>query len=146
MNETKDKEIAVIGLFDDRPALERAIDALQAGGFRSNDIGDAARCAVEQGSRSREAHQSAGRRDGRRGGRRCCRRHARSPPRYRRARHPGAWILIAAGPIVAALAGAGAGGAVGTLTGSLIGLGIPEFEAKSYEGYLNEGSARWRAA
>ena len=38
MNETKDKKIAVIGLFDDRPALERAIDALQAGGFRSDDI------------------------------------------------------------------------------------------------------------
>ncbi len=59
---------------------------------------------------------------------------------------PGLGPFIAAGPIVAALAGAGAGGAVGTLTGSLIGLGIPEFEAKSYEGYLNKGSARWRAA
>ena len=52
---------------------------------------------------------------------------------------PGLGIFIAAGPIVAALAGAGAGGAVGTLTGSLIGLGIPEYEAKRYESYVNKG-------
>jgi hypothetical protein len=41
---------------------------------------------------------------------------------------PGVGIL-AAGPIVAALAGAAAGGAAGGLIGGLIGLGIPEHEA-----------------
>lgn len=38
--------------------------------------------------------------------------------------------LIAAGPIVAALAGLGAGGAAGGLIGGLVGLGVPEHEAK----------------
>jgi len=52
---------------------------------------------------------------------------------------PGVGPLIAAGPIVAALAGAGVGGAVGGLTGALIGMGIPEYEAKRYEGRVKEG-------
>jgi hypothetical protein len=52
---------------------------------------------------------------------------------------PGIGPLIAAGPIVATLAGVGAGGAVGGFTGALIGMGIPEFEAKRYEGRLQRG-------
>jgi hypothetical protein len=52
---------------------------------------------------------------------------------------PGVGPLIAAGPIMAALAGIGVGGAVGGLTGGLIGLGIPEYEAKRYEGRLQKG-------
>jgi hypothetical protein len=52
---------------------------------------------------------------------------------------PGLGPFIAAGPIVAALAGVGVGGAVGGVTGALIGLGIPEYEAKRYEGRVKEG-------
>jgi hypothetical protein len=52
---------------------------------------------------------------------------------------PGVGPFIAAGPIVAALAGIGAGGAVGGLTGALVGLGIPEYEAKRYEGRITKG-------
>src|SRR5438128_2045418 len=52
---------------------------------------------------------------------------------------PGVGPLIAAGPIVAALAGAGVGGVVGGLTGALVGMGIPEYEAKRYEGRVKEG-------
>jgi hypothetical protein len=52
---------------------------------------------------------------------------------------PGVGPLIAAGPIMAALAGLGVGGAVGGLTGAMIGMGIPEFEAKLYEGRLQKG-------
>ncbi|CAN5695403.1 hypothetical protein BH11PLA1_BH11PLA1_03350 [soil metagenome] len=48
--------------------------------------------------------------------------------------------LLAAGPIVAALAGAGAGAAAGGLLGGLVGLGIPETEVKFYEDALNQGS------
>jgi hypothetical protein len=40
---------------------------------------------------------------------------------------------------MAGLAGLGVGGAVGGLTGALIGMGIPEFEAKRYEGRLQKG-------
>ncbi len=52
---------------------------------------------------------------------------------------PGVGPLIAAGPIMAALAGVGAGGAVGGLVGALVGMGIPEYEAKRYEGRIKEG-------
>jgi hypothetical protein len=52
---------------------------------------------------------------------------------------PGVGPLMAAGPIVAALAGAGAGGAAGGVAGALIGLGIPEYEAKRYEGRVRSG-------
>ncbi|MGZ8478320.1 MAG: DUF3341 domain-containing protein [Candidatus Binatia bacterium] len=53
---------------------------------------------------------------------------------------PGVGPFIAAGPIMAALAGAGVGAAVGGLTGALVGMGIPEYEAKRYEGKIKEGS------
>jgi hypothetical protein len=52
---------------------------------------------------------------------------------------PGIGPLVAAGPIVAALAGAGALGATGGLVGGLIGAGIPEVEAKRYAGRIREG-------
>jgi hypothetical protein len=52
---------------------------------------------------------------------------------------PGVGPLIAAGPIMGALAGVGVGGAVGGLIGALIGMGIPEYEAKRYEGRVKEG-------
>lgn len=52
---------------------------------------------------------------------------------------PGVGPLIAAGPIMAALAGLGVGGAVGGIVGALVGMGIPEFEAKRYESAVREG-------
>jgi hypothetical protein len=47
--------------------------------------------------------------------------------------------IVAAGPIVAALTGAGAGGLAGGLIGALVGWGIPEERAKVYESGLKEG-------
>src|SRR6201984_1963663 len=52
---------------------------------------------------------------------------------------PGVGPLIAAGPIMAALAGVGVGGAVGGIVGALVGMGIPEYEAKRYEGAVKDG-------
>lgn len=52
---------------------------------------------------------------------------------------PGVGPLIAAGPIMAALAGMGAGAALGGATGALIGLGIPEYEAIRFEGRIKSG-------
>jgi hypothetical protein len=52
---------------------------------------------------------------------------------------PGLGPFLAAGPIMAALAGLGVGGAVGGLIGALVGMGIPEYEAKRYEGRVKQG-------
>ncbi len=41
--------------------------------------------------------------------------------------------------IVATLTGIGVGGAVGGIAGALVGMGIPEYEAKRYEGRIKEG-------
>jgi hypothetical protein len=53
---------------------------------------------------------------------------------------PGIGPFLAVGPLVATLIGAGVGGAVGGAAGGLIGLGIPEREAKIYEGRLLKGA------
>jgi hypothetical protein len=52
---------------------------------------------------------------------------------------PGVGPLIAAGPIIGLLTGVGVGGSVGAITGALIGVGIPEYEAKRYEGRVKSG-------
>jgi len=52
---------------------------------------------------------------------------------------PGLGPFIAAGPIMATLAGIGSGGLVGGVVGALVGMGIPEYEAKRYEGRIKEG-------
>jgi len=53
---------------------------------------------------------------------------------------PGVGPFIAAGPIMAAMAGAAVGAAAGGLVGSLVGLGIPELEAKQYDGKIRAGN------
>jgi hypothetical protein len=53
---------------------------------------------------------------------------------------PGLGPFIAAGPLLAALGGVAVGAAVGGITGALIGMGIPEYEAKLYEGKIKSGN------
>jgi hypothetical protein len=53
---------------------------------------------------------------------------------------PGVGPFIAAGPIMASLSGAAIGGAMGGITGALFGMGIPEYEAKRYEGKIRRGN------
>ena len=52
---------------------------------------------------------------------------------------PGIGPFVAAGPLLAALGGAAAGAVGGGITGALIGFGIPEFEARRYEGRIKGG-------
>lgn len=52
---------------------------------------------------------------------------------------PGIGPFVAAGPIMAMLGGIGLGGAVGGLTGALVGMGFPEYVAKRYEGRVRKG-------
>lgn len=51
---------------------------------------------------------------------------------------PGLGVVLA-GPVVAGLAGLGAGGAAGGLIGALVGMGIPEDRAKLYEADIKSG-------
>ena len=53
---------------------------------------------------------------------------------------PGLGPFVAAGPIMAALGGAAVGAATGGLAGALVGYGIPELEAKQYEGKVRGGN------
>jgi len=53
---------------------------------------------------------------------------------------PGVGPFIAAGPLMAALGGGALGATAGGLVGALIGLGIPEYEAKTYAEKLQKGN------
>src|SRR4030095_11194374 len=53
---------------------------------------------------------------------------------------PGLGPFIAAGPIMGLLGGAAVGAATGGLAGALIGYGMPELEAKQYEGKVKGGN------
>jgi len=52
---------------------------------------------------------------------------------------PGLGMFVAAGPLIALLSGIGVGGVFGGITGALVGLGTPEYEAKRYEGRIRKG-------
>jgi hypothetical protein len=53
---------------------------------------------------------------------------------------PGLGPLLAAGPIIAAVTGAGGGAVVGGVAGTEIGMQTPEFEALQYTDKMNGGS------
>ena len=140
VTEKRDKKISVFGLFRDERTLGNAIDALQGAGFPSSDI---SALLPDRASTRELAHE----------------KHTKAPEGAAAGAAAGVvtggtlgWLLgigaivipglgpfLAAGPIMAALAGAGVGAAAGTLTGALIGMGIPEYEAKRYESFINDG-------
>lgn len=134
------KNTAVFGIFQSRAQVDRAVDQLKAGGFRSGDIS----VLFPDPAGSKDfAHEKS----------------TKAPEGAAAGAGTGAvlggalgWLVgigalaipglgpfIAAGPIMAALAGGAVGGAVGGLTGALVGMGIPEYEAKRYEGMVKDG-------
>ena len=54
---------------------------------------------------------------------------------------PGLGVFLVAGPLAVALGDAIAGGAVGAVAGALIGMRIPDHQAKQYEESLRHGGA-----
>src|SRR6187399_1947783 len=134
------KNTAAFGIYSTGAAVEHAVDALKAEGYRNTDIS----VLFPQNTGTKDfAHE----------------KNTKAPEGAAAGAGTGAllggtlgWLagigalaipglgpFIAAGPIVAALAGAGVGGAVGGLTGALVGMGIPEYEAKRYEGRVKDG-------
>lgn len=134
------KNVAVFGIFRSREAVEEAIGALEKAGFRATDI--SALLPENEGTKDL-AHE----------------RHTKAPEGTAAGTVtggaiggilggligvgliaiPGLGALVAAGPIIAALTGVGSGGVVGGIIGALAGLGIPEYEAKRYEGRIKLG-------
>src|SRR6266851_2014344 len=134
------KNAAVFGIYPHQASVENGVDALRAAGFSNTDV--SALLAENEGTKD-FAHE----------------KNTKAPEGATTGAGTGAllggglgWLagigalaipglgpFIAAGPIMAALAGAGVGGAIGGLTGALIGMGIPEYEAKRYEGRVKNG-------
>ena len=137
---TKNKNIAVYGIYPNRSMVEHAVEELKSAGFSNTDIsvllpegGETKKFAVEKGTKSPAGAATGAGTGAVVGGTLGWLLGIGSLA------IPGVGPFIAAGPIMVALAGAGAGGLVGGLAGALIGMGIPEYEAKRYEGRINKG-------
>lgn len=141
--ENRDKDdikVVVFGIFPDRSSVEKAVENLKEVGFRNSDVSVLLPDAIHTKDFAHEKHTKAP--EGASTG-------ASAGAMIGGAMGwlvgigalaiPGVGPFIAAGPIMAALAGAGVGGAVGGLAGALIGMGIPEYEAKRYEGIVKNG-------
>jgi hypothetical protein len=134
-------DIVAYGIYPDRTSFDKALEGLRSAGFRNSDI---SAILPERDHTARDlAHEI----------------NTKTPEGIAAGASTGAavggvlgWLvgigalaipgigpLVAAGPVVAALAGAGAGGATGGLVGGLIGAGIPEVEAKRYAGRIRDG-------
>jgi len=134
------KNTAVFAIFRDRSGVERAVDALKSAGFRNTDISvlfpdnsGTKDFAHEKQTKAPEGATTGGATGVVIGGTLGWLVGIGSLA------IPGVGPFIAAGPIMAALAGAGVGGAIGGITGALVGMGIPEYEAKRYEGLVKDG-------
>ena len=134
------KNVAIYGIYPSRTLAERAIDELKLEGFSNSDVSAlfsspaATKIFAHENSTKAPEGATAGTVSGATlGGTLGWLAGIGSLA------IPGVGPFIAAGPIMAALAGAGVGAALGGLTGALIGLGIPEYEAQRYEGRINEG-------
>jgi hypothetical protein len=135
------KDLVAYGIYADRPSFDRALESLRSAGFRNSDV---SAILPERDLTTKDlAHEI----------------HTKAPEGIAAGAGAGAavggvlgWLvgvgalaipgigpLVAAGPIVAALAGAGAAGATGGLVGGLVGAGIPEVEAKRYAGRIKDG-------
>ena len=132
---------AVFGLYNTRRQVENAVDELKAQGFRNTDISvlfsenvGTKDFAHEKGTKAPEGLATGATSGAVVGG------ALGWLAGIGALAIPGVGPLIAAGPIIGALTGVGVGGAVGGIAGGLIGLGIPEYEAKRYEGRIQAGN------
>src|SRR5436190_5741732 len=134
------KDIVVFGLYPGRTELERAVESLRSAGFRATDVSilmpqdrGTHELGHEVNSKAPEGGVTGAAAGGAVGG------VLAWLASVGLLTIPGIGPLLAAGPIVAALAGVGAGGAAGGLIGALVGAGMPEVEAKRYEGRIRKG-------
>ena len=129
----------VTGIFKNRRAADDAVEQLYAAGFSERDVSvlmsDATRgreFGVEESSKAPEGAVTGAATGGVLGA------VAAGLIAIGVVAIPGLG-LVAAGPLLAILAGAGAGGTAGGLIGGLVGAGIPEHEAKLLANDVAEG-------
>jgi hypothetical protein len=134
------KNTAVFGSYRDRQHVEEAVDTLLDNGFRNEDISvllpdnvGTKDFAHEKNTKAPEGATAGAGAGGLLGGALGWLVGIGSLA------IPGVGPLIAAGPIMAALSGAAVGAAVGGVGGALVGMGIPEYEAKRFEGRIKGG-------
>jgi hypothetical protein len=135
-----DKKTSVFAIFPDEVQAERGVDALMRAGFASSavsvlmaDTVSSREFAHEKHTKAPEGTATGAVAGGAIGG------TLGLLAGIGALAIPGLGPFIAAGPIMATLAGVGAGGAVGSLIGALTGMGLPEYEAKRYEGLVKKG-------
>jgi len=136
----RDKNIAVFGIYPNRNDALAAVETLKNAGFRNTDISvlvpdnpGTKDLALEKDSKAPEGATAGGITGGVIGGALAWLAGIGALS------IPGIGPFIAAGPIMGVLGGIGIGGTIGGLAGALIGLGIPEYEAKRYEGRIRKG-------
>lgn len=134
------KNTAVFGIYKNSAQAERAVDHIIAAGYSNNDISvllpdsrSSKEFAHEKNTKAPEGTAAGVTTGGIIGG------TLGLLAGIGTLAIPGIGPFIAAGPIMASLAGLGVGGAVGGLIGALVGMGIPEYEAKRYEGRVKDG-------
>ena len=134
------KNTAVFGIYPTYASVESGVQALQTAGFRNEDISvlmpenvGSKDFAHEKGTKAPEGAATGAGAGAMVGG------ALGVLAGIGLLAIPGLGPFIAAGPIMAGLAGLGVGGVVGGITGALIGMGIPEYVAKRYEGRVKEG-------
>jgi len=134
------KNTAAFGIFANRTLVENAVDRLRSAGYRNTDISvlfpdnvGTKDFAHKKGTKAPEGATAGAGTGIVLGGTLGWLAGVGSLA------IPGLGPFIAAGPIMAALAGAGVGGTIGGLVGALVGMGIPEYEAKRYEGRVKSG-------
>jgi hypothetical protein len=134
------RNTSVIGIYEDRTTVSDAVDVLHRAGYRATDI--SVLSSDNQGSKD-FAHE----------------KHTKAPKGAAAGAAVGALAgaavacfvsiqsiaiaglgaLIAAGPLLATLAGAGAGGTLGWIVGWLAGLPLSDYVAKRYAGRVRRG-------
>jgi hypothetical protein len=136
-----DKRKAVFGIYTTREQAENGVDTLLSAGFSNSDIsvllpdkGSTREFAHDKQTKAPEGTATGATAGGVIGG------TLGVLAGIGALAIPGLGPFIAAGPIMAGLAGLGAGGAIGGLVGALIGMGMPEYEAKRYEGRVKGGN------
>jgi len=136
-----EKSPAAFGIFPDRMSIETVVTSLKREGFRNSDVSvlfRENRGTYEQKRPWNSIASAAARATSTTVG--ACHGALRWLAGLRSVAIPGRGTFVAVGPVRAALEGNAFGGIHGGLSGSLIEMGVPESQAKRYEGGLEN---RW---